>query len=1121
MVDATPLISDDIIKVTSGDSSGTLKRGSIQSYHHIAGSGARFCEKSNTKTCCCHRLTKSQCFVTCCFWLLLLIATLVIVVVTCGPMIVRSELSGTKIKFTRLDITPSNNQSFLANTDLEISHVTPLDGVLEAMSVDVSYNGSSLVTIAFPELNIRAFKVNKKQINARLLEINDIEVWNDFSYGLIHSKMLEWELASKASVSSTVLGIHLHFANIPFKKKIPLTGFNGFGDFQLSIFDLTQSLPNMIILNLTVCMQNPTSIQFENLGNLFFEIQYNGTSMGPVNVTNATILKRVNDPSDDTCLKYGEHGWNSLLMTGNLLPSNVAVAKDLMSRYFSGTNTNVTAVSLAPACSIELFDYSLEGLELSTVLTGNTYKLLTELKFSSVLITPNTSTSLTMTMDISISVSNPLGNTSPINIISVDMTVALWYNKSYVGTALTGPTKVPKPNTVIGEDTIRMNTSAEMRLNDQGIELAKFATDLTKVKTMELDLDGSSRTEVFSHALGWSIDVEALPVDITVTFPGMNGLRGVKILEYSLSGNVPDDTDGCKSLCGVYLTLRAELFNPSPFGLVIGELNCNVANMDGVMLGKVGTTNLTLDGNSTNALTMAGRLAPKNLTAAASFMSTYMSKVSQITKIVGLDAGSSQVNWLQMVAKTLELKAQFPGADDRYQMLAECEIWTLSMAISEDGIVTVAGKISALFQLPEQVSSSVVINIKTLTMQFELIDIKSSLVLGKVSVDTSTVAYNKSVQIVTITFEAAKMVVKNENKFEDLLVDLLTLPSKTVRFSGIVSPNVATNMGMLQLKNVPFTVETVLYGVNSFLDEKTEKSLIHVESIDVVNGKDGALDLLLDVSVTNPGNIALSIGKTILQLWTSTGYYLGDLTILNFNLKANSERSAVTQFHNIPAIIITPTNRSAIAAQRLFLSNWLSGVDQIADLRGTTESSSISILKPVFAIFSTFNKIPGLNDRMIRKGTLTLLTVNVQKLPTVLEVHNPFSAILTITAAHAELVACKQLSDDAKRCSKYFDSSLGYYTPDKIVEEIPPELNWSLGPHSSYLYSIFSSQVFQVLMNSISVGSFVNVKGTLDITVGDFSTQLDYFINDVPICIKFLWHTCESFLATNKRVARL
>merc|ERR550534_1506971 len=127
-------------------------------------------------------------------------------------MIVRFELNGTKIRFTKLDITPSNNQSLLANAELEISHVTPLDGVLEAMSVDISYNGSSFGTIAFPELNVRANNVNKKQIDARPLEINDIEVWHDFSWGLMHSETLEWELSSKASVSSSVLGVHLHFA---------------------------------------------------------------------------------------------------------------------------------------------------------------------------------------------------------------------------------------------------------------------------------------------------------------------------------------------------------------------------------------------------------------------------------------------------------------------------------------------------------------------------------------------------------------------------------------------------------------------------------------------------------------------------------------------------------------------------------------------------------------------------------------------------------------------------------------------------------------------------------------------------------------------------------------------
>jgi len=1075
----------------------------------------RCCRKHSSKACCFHRLTKVQCGLTFCFGLLLLVVTFILVVILLGPKMARNELNNTKVIFTKLDIIPRNSHSFLASSDLEVSNVAPIDGVMAAMSVNVSHNGSVFGVLDMPEMSIKAYKLNKKHLAAQPMEIINMDAWHGFSYAMMHGKTVEWELASTASVSSSFLGIHLHFTDIPFQKKVPLNSFNGLDDVQLSIFDLTQSQPDMIIIRMTVCMRNPSEIEIESLGSLFFAVEYKGAHMGNVTASNTTIRKTFKDPSDDVCVQFGNYGYNSILMSGRLLPSNRDLASEMMSRYLSNIDTNVTAISLNPATTIELFNYAMEGLELNTVLNGDAIALITGLTFNDALITPITTLRLTMRMSVNVTMSNPLGPNSPLDINWINMTVQLRYKNSTIGTAVTGVTKIPKPNTVNGNSTITIDSFAGMNLWDQGVELATFAKDLIKVETIELDLQGFSATEAYSHALGWAVDVEAVSVDLSVSFPGMNGLKGVKILDYSLSGNIPNDTDGCKTLCGIYMTLTAEVVNPSPFGLVIGEMNSEVRNIDGVVLGSVGTSKLTLHGNIVNVMAMSGKLAPRNLTAAANFMSNYMSKKTQPTIMVGLNAGSSSVEWLQTIAKGLELEADFPGADDGFQALTNCTLSTLSMVISEDNKVVLTGTIMAKMNLPKQVNPAVILDVYSSTMEFWMVDIQSSIRIGKVTVNSAPVDYTRSTQMIKLTFAPTELVILNEGLFEELMADLLSLPSKTIKMTGFASPHVSTNMGVLQLKDIPFSEETVMYGFNAFIDEHTGKPLMLIESIDISDGKVGVLDLLVNATITNPSNVAPTMGKVVLQLWTNSSYYLGDVTVPNFKLNANEERNAVTRFENLAATFVTPSNNlKAEAAARLFLSSYISGVDQIGVIRGTSESSSIDILKHALANFTTSSYVPGSSAQLISEGIMTMpQLISPKSLPTVLKVYNPFASNLTITAAHNDLVPCHDFSTDGNTCKKYYTDSVGYYTPDQFTAHIEARQSRTLVKQNVQLYSIFSNELIHALTGSATGGSFVNVHGTMNITVGEFGTQVDFKETNVRICLKYYKHTCESFLA--------
>ena len=104
----------------------------------------------------------------------------------------------------------------------------------------------------------------------------------------------------------------------------------------MSVFDLTQSTPDQIIVEMSVCMLNPSDISIGNLGDMYFGVYYGDSYMGNVTATSAKVEVTRNDASSPGCEPYGAKGYNLIPMFGNLVPSDHDAADELMSRYLSG-----------------------------------------------------------------------------------------------------------------------------------------------------------------------------------------------------------------------------------------------------------------------------------------------------------------------------------------------------------------------------------------------------------------------------------------------------------------------------------------------------------------------------------------------------------------------------------------------------------------------------------------------------------------------------------------------------------------------------------------------------------------------------------------------------------------
>jgi hypothetical protein len=171
---------------------------------------------------------------------------------------------------------------------------------------------------------------------------------------------------------------------------------------------------------------------------VYFEDAY----MGDVSSAASAMPVTKDDPSSPTCASFSPIGYNSIKMTGNLVPSDFDKSDKLMSNYLSGQSSDVEARAKSPSSSLPVFDEGMRGLVLGTVLNGDETALVTGLDFTSATITPVDDDTALMDMVAVVTMQNPLGPVSPLDILTVDMTVTMGYEGNAIGSAVTGITSV-------------------------------------------------------------------------------------------------------------------------------------------------------------------------------------------------------------------------------------------------------------------------------------------------------------------------------------------------------------------------------------------------------------------------------------------------------------------------------------------------------------------------------------------------------------------------------------------------------------------------------------------------------------------------------------------------------
>lgn len=854
-------------------------------------------------------------------------------------------MGGAELRFTNLTITDPHDTWFMTHALGVISNAGPFSGTLQPASFSVSYNGTRFGSLAMPAISVIGNQDSPVDVEAKFTVL-DAAVFAAMTKDLINSASITWVV--EASVTLNALG--LQFDAIEFSKELVIPAADGLRQVTLLQFDLSQSTDTEVIVDLEVAVQNPSIVSILPLGDLTFELYYEGAYVGMLVSWNASLAQ----------------GANRLRMAGQLAPHNMTVASDLFSRFLQDQSSLVAAVAAPNASSIRLFNAPLQGLTLQTLFTGITTPVVQDLAFSSLVMTPLDNTQVGLAGQATIRLNNPLGPRSNITVYTAAMDVVLSSGGMILGSLSTAPL----PVTGGSQPVIGLDLSAVMAFHGDGTNFQYFVRNFLQSASVELTLTGTS--DVYAQTALGTLNLVGIPVDLTVTLAGVSNFPSVQILGFDLPANSPGG--------GIELTLNCSLANPSiatvPIGTMVLDLYYGSAR-----LGSVSGANVTLVPGA-NTLSLVGNIspAPSDLPAASQFFSRYVTGADSVVSVRGVSAGASPVAWVQQAVQAVQISTTFKG--DAAGLIQGITLNSLGIFFpGGSGAPTASSSAVAHFNLPFAFPFSIWQMTSTLTIS------SGGTQFLRIPVPATPCTSDQAAGTLAFAFTRLPVTVLNTALFETFATSLTVNSDLTVDLSGVVSTTVATAAGNLTLSGVTFAASVPLKGFDSFLNPP-----ISITKVDVVGGTSAGAQLAIDLQIVNPSIAYGDLGGMTLAL-----YYLGEkvgtTTITDLSLPLGT-----LTLTGVSGLLL---DNGAGSKSRQLLTNFLEGTSCAISLRGV--SSTVTFLAPAISALSSLTTLPGLTTVLVPSavidtvGTIaSLLTVA----PTKLTINNPFTAGFTITATN-------------------------------------------------------------------------------------------------------------------------
>ncbi|KAE8915577.1 hypothetical protein PF003_g88 [Phytophthora fragariae] len=1015
-------------------------------------------------------------------FVLLLCALSFVVVSSQIQRIAAKAIKDTVMHVERMDLSRPGSRSVTLNLSLSLLAASPFPATVEAATFAIAYKQQPVGTFEAPSMEIR-HGVNEQSFPNSTLEIGDKKAWDQFAGDMMRLPMVQYEISSSLNIHVRLLGglVRLSASGVPLKKVLKFRGMDGLRDMQIVQVDMGHSTQKKALAAIKTCVRNPSLTTISPVGALCLNAHYptlgRGTLVAHLTTSEDTSLPVADgQPSHPYCASVTgmSQGYNLLELQGEMLGENSEAISRLITKYLSNVSAALTVVTCDPqATSVELYNQAMRNLTIDSSLPPQRDPLVGNMFFRGIsLHAPEEGKEnelVRLDTAVLVEATSPLGPKSALTITDVHMNVTLNGADVALGTLSTVSVDIINGR-LVDRSNISVECLTQLDFAEKGRAFGRFVRASVVKEKVPLTLAGSM--DVVCHGALGTLKLSGLPLRTTALLVGMDNFQDVTVKNFSLPGT------GSATQHEEPMETHIEIRNPSLFTVSIGAL----------------TMDLSLN-------------SPRE-------------KFGELHEaLVGLTIGTS-----------------FPGVKKGFHMISDIKMNQLDVILDEappnkrgpttNTRMQVRTDMKAKVKMPASISIPLGIsNLSVaLTLENEIGHHLGSLVSARESCEFNQAeggAFRLNMsRFYPVSFDTHEDVAGMSGFIEDLLTKngsiMMRLASDSRANEGAF-PDVETRMGMLALSNIPVEGEPFIPAMDSFRHPP-----VKVLSVDIEQGSKTSMVMTMEFSLQNPSIVKTKLGSLVLGVFFE-GVRMGSAKISNFNLNCCGQATILRG-----SFEYNPQAGDVRTAER-FLSNFVCGyfthgsAQEIA-IKGSDKSTSLDLLQPAMKTLSIPSKLPTLAELFPATPTLVTSSMlyipsifHLTRIPTSLELRNPFSESITVTMVDLELYPCEDqiLGDDGKLvCKKYFVDSLARFSPAVFQPIFIPantrgcfsccqgshcDEHVTLCPRASTgqcmnadVQSFLSPEAIATIIHSLTGGLLMRVNGTIGASIGDYATRLFY-----------------------------
>jgi LEA14-like dessication related protein len=489
-----------------------------------------------------------------------------------------------------------------------------------------------------------------------------------------------------------------------------------------------------------------------------------------------------------------------------------------------------------------------------------------------------------------------------------------------------------------------------------------------------------------ASAVVWGIPFHNIDIQKAVTIEAFDGFPQRAIDVFGVAGVAPDGA-------GVQIYCDARLDNLSPIEMHFNNAVFDIVAPGNVTIGRVHAPSLDIvQGNQTLALNgtlyagsdpvksaAIGALVSAMLQSAAAAAGDNAANTSVTVRGVSATTDANEtVGWLDGLMRSFAISDTVPPLPDP-EPLRDIVFETVSIDFGDTIMANITTAVT--FYIPPQFSFPFTVTQSRLQMHMifqnataSTLDVPWTAVQSVGPHRVRVVATNISVAYDTALFSA-------------LLVDAFNAVNYTVQTAGLAWATVSSPIAdSLTLSAVPFEASVTFRGADGFANG------LLLEWIQLVGSVPGVASLVGTIRVINNATLSARPGTFTLGVYVDD-VYVGNATSVAPTLPVGTSSHYVTGF-----LVQTPTN---LVARQKLMTRYATGRETPAQLRGSSNGTTVPVLKPAFSALRSNTSFPGLSASSTGLLLGVELTIDWLGLSAAgrIQVANPMSVAITVDAA--------------------------------------------------------------------------------------------------------------------------